>query len=342
MALQSSGAISLNEIHIEAGGSSGSQATINDSDIRGLIGKGSGAQMSFSEWYGSTAETVLTSGGTVNGVAQRKQITASSFISSGGTLRIPSNLWVWTDSTSIAALIIDIPCTIINEGKIMGQGGDGGGTVDAAGRSGYAGGPAIKINSGVSGVTIQNQSGAYIVGGGGGGGEWGGGGGAGGGRGGRGNHYTGNYNSLTGTLMAKATLNAVGANATYTGTASSQTTATGGGAGGGGGGGYDAGSSNTGSSGGGGGGRQLGGTGGTGGSASTCGGFGNRGCGGNGGANNSAGSNFNGGLGSGGGGGWGAAGGTGAGGTGGAGGKAIDDSGVAYTLSNSGSVWGGT
>lgn len=65
MALQSSGAISLNEIHIEAGGSSGTLCTINDSDIRGLISKGSGATMSFNEWYGASASvshTVSTSG----------------------------------------------------------------------------------------------------------------------------------------------------------------------------------------------------------------------------------------------------------------------------------------
>lgn len=55
MALQTSGAISLNEIHIEAGGSSGSQAALNDADIRALISKSSGAQMSFSEWYGASA-----------------------------------------------------------------------------------------------------------------------------------------------------------------------------------------------------------------------------------------------------------------------------------------------
>ena len=57
MALQSSGAISLNEIHIEAGGSSGTTATINDSDIRDLIDKSSGATMSFNEWYGASAFT---------------------------------------------------------------------------------------------------------------------------------------------------------------------------------------------------------------------------------------------------------------------------------------------
>jgi len=37
MALQSSGAISLNDIHIEAGGSSGSNCSINDADIRALV-----------------------------------------------------------------------------------------------------------------------------------------------------------------------------------------------------------------------------------------------------------------------------------------------------------------
>lgn len=55
MALQSSGAISLNDIHVEAGGTSGTQASINDADLRALIGKSSGAQMSFNEWYGASA-----------------------------------------------------------------------------------------------------------------------------------------------------------------------------------------------------------------------------------------------------------------------------------------------
>ena len=54
MPLQTSGAISLNQIHIEAGGSSGTQASINDSDIRALIGKASGATSSFSNFYGAS------------------------------------------------------------------------------------------------------------------------------------------------------------------------------------------------------------------------------------------------------------------------------------------------
>jgi len=56
MALPSSGAISLNQMHVEVGGSSGSTASLNDSDIRGLISKSSGATMAFNEWYGASAE----------------------------------------------------------------------------------------------------------------------------------------------------------------------------------------------------------------------------------------------------------------------------------------------
>ena len=55
MTLPSSGAISLNQLHIEAGGSSGSQAAMNDSDIRAMIGKGSTSQNSFNEYYGVSA-----------------------------------------------------------------------------------------------------------------------------------------------------------------------------------------------------------------------------------------------------------------------------------------------
>lgn len=57
MPLPSSGAISLNQMHVEVGGSSGTQCSINDSDIRGLISKASGAQSSFSQFYGASASS---------------------------------------------------------------------------------------------------------------------------------------------------------------------------------------------------------------------------------------------------------------------------------------------
>ena len=55
MALQSSGQISLNDIHVEAGGTTGTQASINDSDIRGLISAAANSQMTFSSFYGASA-----------------------------------------------------------------------------------------------------------------------------------------------------------------------------------------------------------------------------------------------------------------------------------------------
>ena len=65
MALQTSGSISLNEVHIEAGGSSGTTASLNDSDIRGLtpasgysINTGSGTQIDLGDFYGASSEIV--------------------------------------------------------------------------------------------------------------------------------------------------------------------------------------------------------------------------------------------------------------------------------------------
>ena len=64
MALQTSGQITLNEIHIEAGGASSTQCSPNNADIRDLIGKAATTQMAFSEWYGASASltVAVTSG----------------------------------------------------------------------------------------------------------------------------------------------------------------------------------------------------------------------------------------------------------------------------------------
>ena len=188
MALQTSGAISLNDIHVEVGGTSGTLCSLNDADFRALINVGNNANQSLQLYYGKSNEISLPTGGsTVNGQVQLKQISASSYISSGGTLRIPSSMWVWSDDRTVAALTVDIPCTIINDGKIIGKGGQGGSGIriknlphptTSAYNSGYNtvnlgsgsdGGPAINVTS--SGVTITNSSGAYIAGGGGGGGS---------------------------------------------------------------------------------------------------------------------------------------------------------------------------
>ena len=69
MALQGSGAISLDDMHVEVGGTTGSNATINDADIRGLISKTAGASMAFNEWYGASALTprIVFFGGSIAG-----------------------------------------------------------------------------------------------------------------------------------------------------------------------------------------------------------------------------------------------------------------------------------
>ena len=53
--IPTSGTISLNQMHTEVGGTSESTVSINDADIRGLIGKGDEATMSFTEWYGASS-----------------------------------------------------------------------------------------------------------------------------------------------------------------------------------------------------------------------------------------------------------------------------------------------
>jgi len=336
MALQTSGQISLQNIHDEAGSTTDStaEASINDADIRSLIDKADGAENAFSEYYGASAEVSLGDLNLtqVNGQDQLSKITVSNYISSGGTLRVPSTLWIWSDSRTTPAMTVDIPCTIINEGKIIGCGGQGGEYTYSGNNVNPAlsGGTAINVTS--SGVTITNSSGAYIAGGGGGGGRSytdtdhhaGGGGGAGGGRGGVG------YIGLGG---AGGALNASGADSRHRQTNNIQYPGAGGGAGGGGGG------QSTSNAGGGGGGRILPGVGGAGGYMS--GGqmvypfSSNGGSGGNAGQSGS-------GTNSGGGGGWGASGGSGQNGaySGASGGAAI--AGTSVTLTNNGTIYGST
>jgi hypothetical protein len=60
MALQTSGQISLNDLHVEAGGTSGTQASMNDTDIRGLVSAAANSQMTFSSFYGASSSILST------------------------------------------------------------------------------------------------------------------------------------------------------------------------------------------------------------------------------------------------------------------------------------------
>ena len=69
MALQTSGAISLNDIHVEAGGTTGTQASLNDTDIRGLtaasgktINSTQGTEIDFADFYGASVASSIEAG----------------------------------------------------------------------------------------------------------------------------------------------------------------------------------------------------------------------------------------------------------------------------------------
>ena len=87
MALQNSGAISLDDIHVEAGGTSGTSASINDSDIRDMIDKSDGATASFDEYYGASSSTHI--GGTGGSTTTSGNYKYHYFTSSG-TLSLTS------------------------------------------------------------------------------------------------------------------------------------------------------------------------------------------------------------------------------------------------------------
>jgi hypothetical protein len=59
MALQSSGQISLNDLHVEVGGTSGTECSMNDSDIRGLIGLSSANQAAMNAFYGASNAQIV-------------------------------------------------------------------------------------------------------------------------------------------------------------------------------------------------------------------------------------------------------------------------------------------
>ena len=69
MALQTSGQISLNDVHIEAGGTTGTEVTMADVDVRSLIDVNQGDQVAMNAFYGASSYieltgTLFTAGGT--------------------------------------------------------------------------------------------------------------------------------------------------------------------------------------------------------------------------------------------------------------------------------------
>ena len=323
MALQSSGAISLSDIQTEFGGTNpismseyyrgGSFVTDNNTGVP------TSGEIDLADFYGATNQFSYTFSSNTQEVDLNSTLTTAGWNGSDPVVvTINSGIYIWSDSTSTAALTISSALngllTLTNNGYIIGKGGKGGDNT-AAGNGGDA------ISNAATGVTLTNASGAYIAGGGGGGdgGHAGGGGGAGGGVGG-----TNESGVAGGTGGALGQAGGDGTDSSVTGTNGDG--GYGGGAGGGGGS-YDASGPGVYGGGGGGGGRILPGVGGSGGNTSP---YGYKG--GDGGSAGNAGSS---GAASGGGG-WGAAGG---GSNGGSGGAAISGTAIA-TYTNNGTVYG--
>jgi len=133
MALQSSGAISLDDIHEEVGGTSGSSATINDADIRALIGKSDGATAAFNEWYGASAVTPrgLFMGGMQNSGDKNVDVVDYITIASAGNATDFGNL---SSGRSVASR--GGGCGSATRGLIGGGNGRGGGALNTL-RGGY-------------------------------------------------------------------------------------------------------------------------------------------------------------------------------------------------------------
>jgi len=254
MALPASGAISLSDFNTELGITAGTAISMSDADVRALLDLASGAEASFSGYYGASSivDIALTIAANTNNY--------NIFSSKGGTysagksnitLTINSGVTVGSTSTGTYALETGTgwatgdTITIVNNGTVKGRGGDGGAgsTVNANnnsnigpdsypnGGNGNAGGNAFRAQF----VTTFTNNGSVYGGGGGGGGGGGfqfasgksafiaGGGGGGGGAG---------VNAGSGGAGGGATFQNVANDFTHSGDSGSSGTSTSGGAGG--------------------------------------------------------------------------------------------------------------
>lgn len=169
MPIQSSGAVSISDINVELGRAANTTASLGDSDIRGLLERGSG-NIGLGHAYGkSNVFDYIMSSSSTNVNARSAAIAAGWNGTSALTFTINSGVEASSTTPSTAAFTVDgsFPngITVTNNGYITGRGGKGarGGTSPAASQ---AGGTALACSSA---VTFYNNG--EIRGGGGGGGS---------------------------------------------------------------------------------------------------------------------------------------------------------------------------
>lgn len=191
MALPSSGAISLAQFNTELGNSVTAQISLNDADVRALIGKSSGAQASFSDYYGASA--IVNVGVTISSNTSNYNIysnRSASYVSGKTAFTLTINSGVTVSSSGAGSAALDTgtgwhsndSITIVNNGTVVGAGGPGGvgatstmssssanaGSVtkNVVAGAGTAGGTAFRAQY----ATTITNNGTFAGGGGGGGG----------------------------------------------------------------------------------------------------------------------------------------------------------------------------
>jgi hypothetical protein len=175
MPLPSSGQITLDEMHVEAGGSTTTEGAVNDADIRSLIGAASGGpNLAFTDWYGASGSVTInitissntnnynlwnSKGGTYSAGNTTVNVTINSGVTIGSTSQ-----GGYAFTTGLGWVTGDV-INITNNGTIKGRGGDGGAGAsvvygvsvpDAA--NGNTGGPAFR---GQFACTVTNNGSVY-------------------------------------------------------------------------------------------------------------------------------------------------------------------------------------
>jgi hypothetical protein len=189
MALNGSGPISLagatagQSIALELNLSATGTISLNQANVRTLANVPSGAIIMPTNFYGKSNRVTVAatiSANTNNYVVNTAKASGYAAGTTDFTLTINSGIFVGSGSTGSYAMTVDTSwtagdtVTIINNGTIVGRGGNGGQSVSpisGSGSGGAPGGPALNVNRA---ITLNNTNGRIAGGGGGGGGGgWG-------------------------------------------------------------------------------------------------------------------------------------------------------------------------
>lgn len=186
MALPGSGAISLNDVNVELGRGGTTQISMGETAVRTLFGIPTGA-IDMASGLGKANRVainfVVNSATLLNDTYNIKDAVGASYVAGKTDVTVSVTAFGILGSTALTTLDTGTgwatgdTIRIINYGKILGRGGDGGyggyytGSASAAPGIGQPGGSAIRISGGST--TLENYGTIGGGGGGGGGAPWG-------------------------------------------------------------------------------------------------------------------------------------------------------------------------